>query len=91
MSKKVGNTHFTAKGYEKFVTLTKAEQIETIKGGFYPVNMKKIEEALKNVPNGDKSSRNAAKATKSNGAEATGKGSGTGGSGQGAENKESQD
>lgn len=51
--KKVGGLSFTQEGYENFVTLTSKEQSEMVFNSLNPKDELLVEQALKNVPNGD--------------------------------------
>lgn len=50
--KKIGRTSFTAEGYEKFVSLTKEEQIKQISDGLSPKDPEQAEKLLTRIPHG---------------------------------------
>lgn len=49
---KIGPISFTEKGYEKFITLTKEEQIEKVYNSLSPKDRKRAEQLLKDIPHG---------------------------------------
>lgn len=76
MSKKIGNISFTTEGYEKFVSLSKKEQIQQVYNSLNPKDMVQAEKELKGVPNGDSSratsETNSNNASKPSGGKPTG-------------------
>lgn len=54
-TRKIGGISFSAEGYEKFVSLSKEEQIEQVYNSLNPKDRVQAEELLSRIPNGDSS------------------------------------
>jgi hypothetical protein len=65
---KVANRSMDQEQYDKFVSLSKKEQVNMVYEGMSPKNIEAAEEALKDVPNGDITSRNDSKSGKASAA-----------------------
>lgn len=61
--KKIGNTSFTESGYNKFVSLTRKQQVKRLQGNGSFLSDAQAEKLLKGIPNGDIGSGNDKQAT----------------------------
>lgn len=83
--KRIGNISFgTQQAYDKFVSLSKKEQVEKVYNSLSPKDMAQAEKLLSRVPNGDSETNSRQPEKGSNTTEATGKGSRGNRAGQGA-------